>query len=51
MKFMYHKTRSSLIFTPPRIAQIIVGSLSFLFLIQLSLSAANVRRGGMVFVC
>ncbi len=37
---------NSLILTPtPRIAQVIVGSLSFLFLIHLPASAAMLRRG------
>ena len=35
---------NSLIFTPPRIAQVIVGGLSALFLIQLPLSAAKLRQ-------
>ena len=45
---MNRNVHNSLIFIPPRIAQIIIGSFPFLFLIQLPLSASNVRRGGMV---
>jgi hypothetical protein len=37
---------NSLILFPPRIAQVIVGRLSALFLIQLPLSASSLRRGG-----
>ena len=36
---------NSLIITPPADARVSVGGLSALFLIQLSLSAANLRRG------
>jgi hypothetical protein len=37
---------NSLISTTPQIAQVIVGRLSSLFLIQLSAPAAMLRRGG-----
>ena len=46
---MASEAHNSLIVTPsPRIAQVVVGRLSSLFLIHLPLSAANLRRGGMV---
>ena len=47
MKFMHHKTRSSLIFTPPpQIVQVIAGSLSYLFFFVLRLAALRLPPCG-----